>query len=71
MAKKKSYLGVSKGSDASWQFTVQKANGKQKIKTGYNTAKVAALMREEYILKHDLDEKRNFPVKRVAKKGKK
>ena len=67
MPKKRTYLGVSKETDGTWQFTVQKANGKQKIKAGYTTAKVAALMREEYILTHNLDEKRNFPVKRVAK----
>jgi hypothetical protein len=38
-----------------------------KISAGYSTAKVAALMRDEYILKHGLDEKSNFPVKRMAK----
>ncbi len=67
MAKKKTYIGISKEDDGTWQFTVPRANGKLKIKTGYTTAKVAALMREEYILKHNLDEKRNFPVKRVNK----
>ncbi|RWX50051.1 hypothetical protein VU00_11562 [Candidatus Electrothrix marina] len=46
---------------------MRKANGKMKIGTGYSTAKVAALMRDEYILKHGLDEKSNFPVKRMAK----
>jgi TatD family hydrolase len=33
----------------------------------YTAAKVAALMWDEYILRHDLEEKRNFKVKRVAK----
>ncbi len=67
MAKKKSYLGVSKNPDGSWQFTVQKANGKWKTGIGYSTAKVAALMRDEYILRHKLDRKRNFSIKRMAK----
>ena len=67
MDKKKSYMGVSKNADNSWQFTVEKASGKLKTGTGYTTAKVAALMRDEYILKHDLDRQRNFRVKRLAK----
>ncbi len=67
MAKNKSYLGVSSNPDGSWQFTVQKANGKWKTGLEYTTAKVAALMRDEYILKHYLDQKRNFPTRRMAK----
>ena len=64
---KKNYIGVSQDEDGSWKFTVHKANGKMKTDAGYSTAKVAALMRDEYILKHSLDEKSNFPVKRMAK----
>ena len=67
MVKRKDYIGVSQNENGSWQFTVRKANGKMKTGTGYSTAKVAALMRDEYILKHHLDEKSNFPVKRMAK----
>jgi len=67
MTKKRNYIGVSQDEDGSWKFTVRKANGKMKIGAGYSTAKVAALMRDEYILKHGLDEKSNFPVKRMAK----
>ncbi|RWX46082.1 hypothetical protein VU01_12124 [Candidatus Electrothrix marina] len=67
MTKKRNYIGVSQDENGSWKFTVRKANGKMKIGTGYSTAKVAALMRDEYILKHGLDEKSNFPVKRMAK----
>ncbi|MCI5163745.1 MAG: hypothetical protein D3917_17360 [Candidatus Electrothrix sp. AX5] len=67
MAKTRDYIGVSQDEDGSWKFTVHKANGKIKTDAGYSTAKVAALMRDEYILKHNLDEKSNFPVKRMAK----
>jgi hypothetical protein len=67
MAKKREYIGVGQDKDGSWKFTVCKANGRMKISAGYSTAKVAALMRDEYILKHGLDEKSNFPVKRMAK----
>ena len=67
MAKKKSYKGVSRNEDGNWQFTVQKANGKLKTGAGYSTAKVAALMRDEYILKHSLDQELNFPIKRMRK----
>ena len=67
MDKKKSYMGVGKNADSSWQFTVEKASGKLKIGVGYSTAKVAALMRDEYILKHNLDQKLNFPTKRMRK----
>jgi phenylalanine-4-hydroxylase len=63
----KEYLGVQKNTDGTWQFSVQKANGKFKVSSGYSTAKVAALMRDEYILRHQLDQERNFPVKRMAK----
>ena len=67
MASKKDYIGVSQDEAGQWKFTVCKANGKIKTGVGYSTAKVAALMRDEYILKHGLDEKSNFPVKRMAK----
>ncbi len=67
MAKKRNYIGVDRSHDGTWQFTVRKANGKLKTGIGYSTAKVAALMRDEYILRHELDEKRNFAVKRMAK----
>ena len=67
MAKKKTYTGVNRAANGSWQFTVQKDSGKLKVGKGYSTAKVAALMRDEYILRHDLEEKRNFKVKRIAK----
>ena len=64
----KKYIGVSKTGDGTWQFTVQKANGKVKVSTGHSTAKVAALLRDEYILQHRLDDQpRNFPLKRMAK----
>ena len=67
MVKTRDYIGVSQDNDGSWHFTVRKANGKMKTDAGYSTAKVAALMRDEYILKHSLKEKSNFPVKRMAK----
>jgi hypothetical protein len=67
MAKTRDYIGVSQNEEGSWNFTVRKANGKMKTGVGYSTAKVAALMRDEYILKHSLNEKSNFPVKRMAK----
>jgi len=67
LTKSKNYIGVTKNENGSWQFTVQRENSKPKIGSGYSTAKVAALMRDEYILRHGLAEKRNFPVKRVAK----
>ena len=67
MTKTRKYLGVSQNEDGSWIFTVHKVNGKMKTGAGYSTAKVAALMRDEYILKHNLDEKSNFPVKRMAR----
>ena len=67
MADKK-YTGVSKTGDGTWQFTVEKASGKLKVSTGHSTAKVAALLRDEYILQHRLDHHlRNFPLKRMAK----
>jgi hypothetical protein len=64
---KSKYIGVSQCEDGTWQFTVQKSSGK--VKTGKNcsTAKVAALLRDEYILQHRLDQPRNFPLKRMAK----
>ncbi len=65
--KTKSYTGVSRDPDGCWQFTVEKASGKEKVATGYTTAKVAALMRDEYILRHGLDRELNFRVKRLAK----
>ncbi|MCW5205683.1 hypothetical protein VU08_01955 [Desulfobulbus sp. F5] len=67
MTKQKNYIGVSKTEDNTWQFAVQRANGKVKTVTGFSTAKVAALLRDEYILQHRLDEARNFTVKRIAK----
>ncbi|CAK8712916.1 AP2 domain-containing protein [Candidatus Electrothrix laxa] len=67
MAKRRDYIGVSQDEDGSWIFTVRKVNGKIKTGVGYSTSKVAALMRDEYILKHNLEEKSNFPVKRMAK----
>ncbi len=67
MEKTRTYVGVSENKDGTWQFTAHKANGKIKIGHGYSTAKVAALMRDEYILRHRLDQERNFPVKRMAK----
>ncbi len=67
MTKKRKYLGVSQDGDGNWRFTVRKANGKLKIGIGHSTAKVAALMRDEYILKYGLDEKSNFPIKRMAR----
>jgi hypothetical protein len=65
--KQRRYIGVSQDENGSWKFTVRKANGTRKTSTGYSTAKVAALMRDEYILTHRLDEESNFPVKRMAK----
>ncbi|MCI5166228.1 MAG: hypothetical protein D3903_09075 [Candidatus Electrothrix sp. GM3_4] len=67
MAKTRDYIGISQDEDGSWKFTVRKANDKIKTGVGYSTAKVAALMRDEYILKYNLEEKSNFPVKRMAK----
>jgi hypothetical protein len=67
VAKRRDYIGVNQDEDGSWKFTVRKANGKMKTGAGYSTAKVAALMRDEYILKYSLEEKSNFPVKRMAK----
>lgn len=66
MVKDKRYIGVSKDEDGTWLFNVQKENGRIKIGKGYSTAKVAELMRDEYILRHRLSGKRNFPVKRMA-----
>jgi hypothetical protein len=67
MIMQKKYIGVSQGKDGRWQFTVQKSNGKVKIGKGCSTAKVAALLRDEYILQHRLDAPRNFPLRRMAK----
>jgi hypothetical protein len=67
VTKRKTYIGVCQNDDGSWQFTVQKENGKLKIGIGHTTAKVAALMRDEYILRQGLDQKRNFPVKRISR----
>ena len=38
-----------------------------KTVSGFSTAKVAALLRDEYIILHQLDQQRNFTVKRMAK----
>jgi hypothetical protein len=46
----KEYIGVSQAEDGQWQFTVQKSSGKWKTCKGFSTAKVAALLRDEYIL---------------------
>ena len=67
MTKSRDYVGVSKIPNGTWQFTVQKENGRLKSDAGYSTAKVAALMRDEYIIRHQLSAKRNFPVKRMAR----
>jgi len=67
VTRKKNYIGVTQDNDGTWKFTVRKANGKLKVDEGHSTAKVAALMRDEYILTHGLHEKSNFPVKRMAK----
>ncbi len=67
MTKKKTYIGVCQNNDGSWHFTVKNENGKLKTSIGHTTAKVAALMRDEYIVRHGLDQKPNFPVKRMAK----
>mgnify|MGYP001548920917 CR=1 FL=1 len=67
MGKEKQYVGVDKHTDGTWQFTVHHKDGKKKSYAGYRTAKIAALMRDECILRHGLDEKRNFPVRRMAK----
>ena len=67
MTNRKNYIGVSQDEDGTWNFTVRKENGKIKTGAGYSTAKVAALMRDKYILTHGLHEKSNFPVKRMAK----
>lgn len=63
----KEYIGVSQAEDGQWQFTVQKSSGKWKTCKGFSTAKVAALLRDEYILQHRLDQSRNFPLRRMAK----
>lgn len=63
MAKKKVYIEISRDTDGSWQFRVQKKDNSWKIRTGYSTAKVAALMRDEYILR----ERRNSLL-RVAQR---
>ena len=67
MKKENHYIGVSKNGDGTWKFSVKKENGKIKISPSYSTAKVAALMRDEYILRHRLDAQLNFPLKRMAR----
>jgi hypothetical protein len=64
---KKQYIGVSQCENGSWEFAVQKNGGKLKTVSGFSTAKVAALLRDEYILQHRLEEPLNFPVKRITK----
>ncbi len=66
-SKQKDYVGVSQCGDGTWQYSVRKASGKLKIAGGFSTAKVAALLRDEYIIRHQLDEPRNFNVRRMAK----
>jgi hypothetical protein len=65
--KKKEYIGVSKYKGGGWQFCVENDDGSTVVKTGFSTAKVAALMRDEYILKHDLSAPRNFRKKRLLR----
>lgn len=67
MNRQKEYLGVSQCGDGTWQYSVRKASGKLKTEGGFSTAKVAALLRDEYIIRHQLDEERSFTVKRMAK----
>lgn len=67
MSSQKDYIGVSQCNDGAWQYSVRKASGKLKIEGGFSTAKVAALLRDEYIIRHQLDEECNFKVKRMAK----
>uniref|UniRef100_UPI004055D566 hypothetical protein n=1 Tax=Candidatus Electronema sp. TaxID=2698783 RepID=UPI004055D566 len=67
MSSQKDYIGVSQCDDGTWQYSVRKASGKFKIEGGFSTAKVAALLRDEYIIRHQLDEECNFKVKRMAK----
>lgn len=67
MSSQKDYIGVSQCDDGTWQYSVRKASGKLKIEGGFSTAKVAALLRDEYIIRHQLDEECNFKVKRMAK----
>jgi hypothetical protein len=65
--KQKEYVGVSQCDDGTWQYSVRKADGRLKTEDGFSTAKVAALLRDEYIIRHQLDEPRSFTVKRMAK----
>ncbi|WP_417908731.1 hypothetical protein [Candidatus Electronema sp. PJ] len=67
MTRQKQYIGVSQRENGTWQFAVQKVGGKVKTVTGFSTAKVAALLRDEYILQHRLDQPRNFTVRRIGK----
>lgn len=67
MNSQKDYIGVSRCGDGTWQYSVRKASGRLKTEGGFSTAKVAALLRDEYIIRHQLDEERNFTVKRMAK----
>ncbi len=67
MSKQKNYVGVSQRGDGTWEYSVRKASGKLKTAGGFSTAKVAALLRDEYIIRHQLDEERSFTVKRMAK----
>lgn len=67
MNSQKEYLGVSQCGDGTWQYVVRKANGKLKTAGGFSTAKVAALLRDEYIIRHQIDGQRNFTVRRMAK----
>ncbi len=61
------YVGVKQHEDGTWEFSVEKASGKMKTVSGFSTAKVAALLRDEYIIRHQLDQQRSFTVKRMAK----
>ncbi|WP_417916668.1 hypothetical protein [Candidatus Electronema sp. JC] len=67
MNRQNDYIGVSQCGDGTWQYSVRKASGKLKTEGGFSTAKVAALLRDEYIIRHQLDEERSFTVKRMAK----
>jgi len=59
------YVGVSQRRDGTWEFTVEKAGSKIKTVGRFSTTKVAALLRDEYILQHHLeDQQRNFTLRR-------
>lgn len=64
MSRRKHYVGVSQRRDGTWEFTLEKVDSKIKTVSGFSTAKVAALLRDEYIIRHHLeDQQRNFMVR--------